>query len=104
VVVKHGTIAFHGPTSKLAAQAAGLTWHLTRPAGAPAPDLPTVTVSPAPEGVRYRVISAASPAPDAEPAEATAEDGYLALMRDTQPSARRQSPGTADQNVTITAP
>jgi ABC-2 type transport system ATP-binding protein len=104
VVVKRGAIAFQGATSHLAAQAAGMTWHLTRPAGAPAPDLPTVTASPTPDGTRYRVISAIPPAPGAEPAEATAEDGYLALMHASEPPPRRQPSGTASRNTGITAP
>lgn len=104
VVVKHGTIAFQGPTSHLAAQAAGMTWHLTRPPGAPAPDLPTVTVSPAPDGTRYRVISAAPPGPGAEPAEATAEDGYLALMHAAQVPPGSQPLKTASRYPGTTAP
>jgi ABC-2 type transport system ATP-binding protein len=100
VVVKHGTIAFQGPTSLLAGLAAGMTWHLTCPPGAPAPDLPTVSVSPVPDGTRYRVISVAPPGRGAEPVEATAEDGYLALMHatqtppDSQPLKTASHPGT----------
>jgi ABC-2 type transport system ATP-binding protein len=80
VVIEHGSVAFQGAIGDLAAQAKGMVWLVTRPVGSPPPDLPTVTVTPTPAGTRYRVIDTQQPDPDAQPVEATVEDGYLALM------------------------
>jgi ABC-type multidrug transport system ATPase subunit len=80
VVVDRGAIAFHGATSALAERAAGAVWLVSRPAGAPGPDLPVVTIAPAAGRVQYRVVCAGRPEPDAGPLEPTVEDGYVALM------------------------
>ncbi|GAA1230981.1 ABC transporter ATP-binding protein [Kitasatospora nipponensis] len=93
VVIERGHVAFQGAIGDLAARAEGTVWHVTRPATAPPPDLPTVTVTPGMTGATYRVISSAPPAPDAEPVSATVEDGYIALMHGAAPQ-RAQHPGS----------
>ena len=92
VVIEHGGIAFQGAIGDLATRAEGLVWHVTRPATAPPPDLPTVTIAPGMTGTTYRVISSRIPAPDAESVSATVEDGYIALMHGIAPE-RAQHPG-----------
>ncbi|WP_225850891.1 ATP-binding cassette domain-containing protein [Streptomyces sp. HPF1205] len=93
VVIERGHVAFQGAVGDLATRAEDMVWHLTRPATAPPPDLPTVNVTPGMTGTTYRVISSGTPAPDAESVSATVEDGYIALMHDTASErARRTGP------------
>ncbi|WP_369185545.1 ABC transporter ATP-binding protein [Streptomyces sp. Y1] len=91
VVIERGRVAFQGAVGDLATRAEGMVWHLTQPATAPPPGLPTVNVTPGSTGTTYRVISPTSPAPDAERVSATVEDGYIALMHGTAPE--RTQPG-----------
>jgi ABC-2 type transport system ATP-binding protein len=89
VVVDHGSIAYQGATSALAAQAEGTVWLVTRAAGYPAPDLPVVAVAPTTTATCYRVLADGRPEPDAQPAQPTVEDGYVALMHTTHSLQRR---------------
>ncbi|MFJ9909417.1 ABC transporter ATP-binding protein [Streptomyces sp. NPDC101152] len=93
VVIEHGSIAFQGPVGDLAARAQDMVWHVTVPPGAPAPDLPTVNVTPGVAGTTYRVISPTAPGADAQRVEATVEDGYLTLMHALDP-ANAPEPGS----------
>ncbi|MEU6712304.1 ABC transporter ATP-binding protein [Nonomuraea sp. NPDC046802] len=77
-----GRLAFGGTVSELLARADGRVWTVTTPGAAP-PAGRVVSVLPEGVGMRYRVVAATPPAPDALPAEPTLEDGYLALMDDT---------------------
>ena len=93
-------MAFQGPTADLAALATGTVWIITCPPGTSAPNLPTVTVAPVPNGMQYRVISPIPPAPDAQMVHPTAEDGYLTLMLQGQQTLEQS---TYSQALDITA-
>ena len=94
VVLNRGRIAYHGSTAALAGKATGVVWLLTRPAGAAAPDLPVISVTPSPTATQYRVVARVRPGPDATPTEPTVEDGYVALMQVATDSRRSGSDGS----------
>ncbi|MER7132181.1 ATP-binding cassette domain-containing protein [Streptosporangium saharense] len=81
-VLAAGRLLFDGSTARLVARAEGVVWTVTTPG--PAPSGRIVSALPTDSGTRYRVVAPDRPAPGAEPAEPTLEEGYLALMETTR--------------------
>jgi ABC-type multidrug transport system ATPase subunit len=79
-VLASGRLVFRGTVDELVRRAERHVWSVVT--AGPAPSTGTV-VSAVPHdgGVRYRVVSPAPPAPDAEPVDPNLEDGYLALAQ-----------------------
>ncbi|MEV0582271.1 ABC transporter ATP-binding protein [Nonomuraea sp. NPDC050310] len=79
-VLARGRLLFTGEVGELAGFATNKVWTLATPGPPP----PGTVVSALPEGggMRYRVVSAASPGPGAQLLRPTLEDGYLALMEE----------------------
>jgi ABC-2 type transport system ATP-binding protein len=78
-VLARGRAVFTGTTEQLAAVAHGQVWSLVT--SGPPPATGTVAGIWHHDGaVHHRVVSDVSPTPDAQPAQPTLEDGYLALM------------------------
>ena len=84
IVLAHGEVVFDGQPALLAEAAEGRVWEFRLSPGEEEELGPQVTVVdqvPDADGsVRTRVLSAAAPHPEAQPAEPTLEDGYLALV------------------------
>ncbi|MEJ3743927.1 ABC transporter ATP-binding protein [Actinomycetes bacterium KLBMP 9797] len=81
-VLAHGRLVFRGTVDGLTDHAKGRVWTVVT--AGPAPSTGTiVSALPQEGGMRYRVVAADPPAPDAEPADPNLEDGYLALARHT---------------------
>ncbi len=80
-VLAAGSVLFNGPTSDLVEAARGQVWMMATAGPPPVGDLTVVSALSAGAGMQYRVVSGAKPVADAEPAEPTLEDGYVALMR-----------------------
>jgi ABC-2 type transport system ATP-binding protein len=79
-VLAGGRLVFRGTVEDLTRHADHRVWTLVTPGPAPAEGT-IVSALPHEGGMRYRVVSAAPPAPDAQPADPNLEDGYLALAQ-----------------------
>jgi ABC-type multidrug transport system ATPase subunit len=84
IVLARGRVVFDGEPASLAAAAEGKVWVVTHAAAAEAGLAEgTLVVDEVPEvdgRVRRRLLAAARPLPQAEPASPTLEDGYLWLV------------------------
>ncbi|MET8337354.1 ABC transporter ATP-binding protein [Streptosporangium canum] len=78
-VLDKGRLVFRGDVGELVSRADRRVWTLTTSGPAPSEGR-IVAALPEGAGTRYRVIAPTAPAPSAQPAEPTLEDGYLALM------------------------
>ena len=78
-VLRGGRLRYDGTTSGLVDAARGRTWITPPLAAPPRRRRRGQRPPPPPEGTRYRVVTDAPPA-NAQPAEPTLEDGYLALV------------------------
>ena len=79
-VLRQGTVAYFGDTAGLIDTARGRTWTVQTNDLLP-PDTTVVSTMTLADAVRYRVVAAERPHPDAQPSEPGLEDGYLALMQ-----------------------
>ncbi|MGE5560816.1 MAG: ABC transporter ATP-binding protein [Chloroflexota bacterium] len=82
-VLRRGELAFAGTADQLIARAAGQTWDLACSVNQwerLSSSLRVVRSRPVGSQVFLRVLSARRPTPDAEPAEPSLEDGYLAVV------------------------
>jgi ABC-2 type transport system ATP-binding protein len=80
-VLAGGAVVFQGPSSGLLELARGRVWTLDLAGPLPSGDLVVVSALNAGAGMRYRIVADERPMPDAQPAEPSLEDGYVALMR-----------------------
>ncbi|MDY7085421.1 MAG: ABC transporter ATP-binding protein [Actinomycetota bacterium] len=81
-VLSRGRLAFRGTVDDLTRQAEGRVWSLTT-AGPPPADGTVVSALPDENGMRYRIVAPAAPAPDAQPLDPGLEDGYLTVASPT---------------------
>ncbi|MCT9932736.1 ABC transporter ATP-binding protein [Planotetraspora sp. A-T 1434] len=88
-VLAKGRLVFQGKVGELTALAGRRVWNVTT-SGPPPASGRIVSALPDGAGTRYRVVAPEPPAPHAQPAEPTLEDGYLALMEEL-PLKRGQS-------------
>jgi ABC-2 type transport system ATP-binding protein len=79
-VLAAGRLVFRGTVDDLTRRADQRVWSVVTAGPAPT-DGTIVSAVPHDGGMRYRVVSPAPPAPGAEPADPSLEDGYLALAR-----------------------
>ncbi len=84
-VLARGRLVFQGHVGELVARAYRQVWTVTTSGTAPSTGR-IVAALPHGAGMRYRVVAPVPPAPAAEPAEPTLEDGYLALMEAAPPA------------------
>jgi ABC-2 type transport system ATP-binding protein len=78
-VLATGRLVFRGTVEDLTRRADGRVWTVVTPG--PAPVIGTiVSALPHDGGMRYRVVGAQPPVPEARPADPNLEDGYLALV------------------------
>jgi len=77
-VLAKGRLVFRGTVDDLTRRADQRVWSIVTAGPAPVGGT-VVSALPAEGGLRYRMVSADRPAPDAEPLPPTLEDGYLAL-------------------------
>ncbi|HEY3417356.1 MAG TPA: ATP-binding cassette domain-containing protein, partial [Armatimonadota bacterium] len=82
-VLAGGRVVFQGQTAELLEAARGRVWTLDTSGPAPVGDLTVVSALNAGAGMRYRIVAAAPPAPQATAVEPNLEDGYVALMHAT---------------------
>ncbi|MCG5221048.1 ABC transporter ATP-binding protein [Streptosporangium soli] len=82
-VLAKGRLLFRGGVGELVAFADRRVWTVSTAGPAPAQGR-IVAALPEGAGMRYRMVSLTRPAANAEPAEPTLEDGYLALMESAQ--------------------
>ena len=80
-VLATGRVVFQGKATALLELARGKVWTLDLAGAAPTGDLTVVSALNAGAGMRYRLVADQQPAADAQPAEPSLEDGYVALMR-----------------------
>jgi ABC-type multidrug transport system ATPase subunit len=90
-VLDQGKIRFAGPPADLLARARGQVWTTRSAPGAPPPPGVTVASVHTADATQLRTVGA-RPAPDAQPAEPTLEDAYVALMAPAQPAPRPHNP------------
>jgi ABC-2 type transport system ATP-binding protein len=79
-VLGRGRLIYRGTVADLTARANGSVWSMVTTG--PVPSVGTV-LSALPDGdaMRYRVVAATRPSPEAEPVAPTLEDGYVALAQ-----------------------
>ncbi len=80
-VLDAGRSVFRGTVAELIAVAEGRVWSVVTPGPEPEGGV-IVSVLPDPQGVRYRIVAAGQPTPDAIPVAPSLEAGYLALRGD----------------------
>ncbi len=80
-VLQRGRLLFKGAVSELIGQAQGRVWAIDAPGYEPGPGAILVASTRTALGMQYRVLADEQPHPDASPAVAGIEDGYLWLMR-----------------------
>jgi ABC-type multidrug transport system ATPase subunit len=76
-VLAKGRLIFRGTVDELTRRAEGRVWSVVT--GGPAPEGTVVSALPHETGMRYRIVAATRPSPEAEPVRPSLEDGYLAL-------------------------
>jgi ABC-type multidrug transport system ATPase subunit len=81
-VLAKGRLVFRGTVEALTDQAEGRVWSVVTAGPAPAGGT-IVSALPNGSGMQYRVVAPVPPAPDAQPARPSLEDGYLALAQST---------------------
>jgi ABC-type multidrug transport system ATPase subunit len=79
-VLREGRVAYFGDTAGLIDAARGATWTVETTDLLP-PDTTVVSTMTLADTIRYRVVAANRPHPEATPTEPGLEDGYLALMQ-----------------------
>jgi ABC-2 type transport system ATP-binding protein len=77
-VLATGRLIFRGTVDELTHRARGRVWSVVTD-GPPPAEGTVVSALPHETGMRYRVVAAAAPAPQAHPVDPALEDGYLAL-------------------------
>jgi ABC-type multidrug transport system ATPase subunit len=77
-VLDAGRLVFSGTAADLTATAEGHVWTTVTPGPAPSAGI-VVSALPHTDGVRYRIVAAQKPTPDAIPENPSLEEGYLAL-------------------------
>jgi ABC-2 type transport system ATP-binding protein len=77
-VLAKGKLIFRGTVEELTRRAQGRVWSLVTDGPAP-PEGTVVSALPHQTGMRYRIVAATRPSPQAQPLEPELEDGYLAL-------------------------
>lgn len=83
-VLREGRVAYFGDTAGLIGTARGKVWTVETADLLP-PGTTVVSTMTLADTIRYRVVAAVRPHPDAAPTEPGLEDGYLALMQHTRP-------------------
>lgn len=89
-ILSRGRVLYAGDTAGVTATAHGKTWDIQLPIGvAPQGDLTVVAALQRDDHINYRVISSGAYPVDGTPLEPTLEDGYLALLRQSDPAGLR---------------
>ncbi|HTJ33406.1 MAG TPA: ABC transporter ATP-binding protein [Dactylosporangium sp.] len=78
-VLAKGRLIFRGTVAELTGRAKGKVWSVVTD-GPPPAEGTVVSALPHEDGMRYRIVSATSPAAQASPVEPGLEDGYLAVL------------------------
>ncbi|GAA4260110.1 ATP-binding cassette domain-containing protein [Dactylosporangium darangshiense] len=78
-VLAKGRLIFRGTVAELTGRAEGKVWSVVTD-GPPPAEGTVVSALPHEDGMRYRIVSATSPAAQARPVEPGLEDGYLAVL------------------------
>ena len=82
-VLAKGRLMFRGTVDELTRCAQGRVWSVVTDGPAP-PEGTVVSALPHETGMRYRIVAATRPGPEAAQVEPVLEDGYLALTGDAQ--------------------
>jgi ABC-type multidrug transport system ATPase subunit len=77
-VLAKGRLIFRGTVDELTRHADGKVWSVVTD-GPPPAEGTVVSALPHQDGMRYRVVAATAPGPDASPVQPGLEDGYLAV-------------------------
>ncbi|GIE83471.1 ABC transporter ATP-binding protein [Actinoplanes philippinensis] len=92
-VLAKGRLIFRGSVDELTRRAQGRVWSVVTDGPAPAGGT-VVSALPHDGGMRYRMVAAAAPDPQARQLEPTLEDGYLTVTAaGREPASRSGTPG-----------